>query len=281
MSIINEYIREDLLSLYEKNKIEKAESLNTALGKKAFCENMNPMYFTGNLNAKTVLIMLNPGAENLEYSFEQNDKLIYKTFDEYFNTYLDKMKNYGKYDFDRMDNFDLKQAAFLYHYKDSGIEIPQNFWINAELKKEAKKSVLLNKLQMELIPYPSRTFSGLFDSASKAQKNIHLVEENIERLFNVVFETERRYVIFCSKQFYHIFNALTTVNSQKWKIKNDAVYRKQIGKLNLAYNNVIIEFKNRTIKAGIAHSFASQALPNAIEKMAEYGKFCFDTFLTK
>jgi hypothetical protein len=239
------------------------------------------MYFTGNINAKTVLIMLNPGAEDREYSFEQKDKPKYKNFDEYFNAYLDKMINYGMYDFDRMDNFDLKQAAFLYHYKDSGIEIPEKFWINMELKKEAKKSVLLNKLQMEFIPYHSRTFTGLFDSASKAKKNIHHVEENIERLLKVIFETERRYVIFCSKQFYHIFNALSTVNSQKWKIKNDVIYRKQIGKLNLAYNNVIIEYENKAIKAGIAHSFASRALPNAIEKMAEYGKFCFDTFLTK
>lgn len=279
MSAIIEHIRADLLSLYEINKIEKADRLNTALGKKAFCENMNPMYFSGDLNAKTILIMLNPGAESREYSFEKNDKSRYKNFDEYFKTYMDKMINYGKYDFNRMDNFDLKQAAFLYHFKDSGIEIPQNFWVNQELKKEAKKNVLLNKLQMELIPYPSRTFSGLFDSASKAQKNIYFIEENIERLFNVILETERRYVVFCSKQFYHIFNALKTINPQKWKIKNGLVYRSKIGKLNLAYNNVNIEHNNETIKAGIAHSFASQALPNAIDKMSEYGKFCFETFM--
>lgn len=281
MSAIIEQIRTDLLSLFEKNIIEKADRLNAALGKKAFCENMNPMYFIGDLDAKTILIMLNPGAENREYSFEKNEKGIYKNFDDYFNTYMDKKINYGKYDFDRMDNFDLKQAAFLYHFKDSEIKIPQNFWINPELKKEAKKNVLQNKLQMELIPYPSRTFSGLYDSASKAQKNIYVIEESIERLFNVIIEAERRYVVFCSKQFYHIFNALKTINPQKWKFNNGLVYKSKIGKLNLAYNNVTIEYKNETIKAGIAHSFASQALPNAVDKMSEYGKFCFETFLTK
>ena len=49
-----------------------------------------------------------------------------------------------------------------------------------------------------------------------------------------------------------------------------------IGSLNLRFNKVSILYNNQIIKAGIAHSFASQALPNAYEIMAEYGKFCYE-----
>lgn len=278
MSEIFEHIRKDLFSLYENNVIEKADQINAAIGSKAFCENMPPMYFVGNLNAKTVLVMLNPGAEDRSFNFKNGYKSNFANFDQYYSDYLDSMINYGNRDFERMDNFDLKQAAFLYHFNDSGIEIPENFWSSHELKKDAKRNVLQNKLQMELIPYHSRTFSGLFDSASRAQQNVHLVQNEIERLFNTIIETERQYVVFCSKQFYYIFNALSLLNSTKWDIINDVVHRKQIGKLTFSFNKGTFTYSNKTVHFGIAHSFASQALPNAIDKMAEYGKFCFDLY---
>jgi hypothetical protein len=47
------------------------------------------------------------------------------------------------------------------------------------------------------------------------------------------------------------------------------------GRLTLRFSKVTIHYKNNSINAGIAHSFASQALPNAYKKMMRYGDFCY------
>jgi hypothetical protein len=60
---VEKNIKTDLQSLYDYNFIEEAKNLNSALSKekKYFHDNMQPMYFNGKMDAKTVMIMLNPG----------------------------------------------------------------------------------------------------------------------------------------------------------------------------------------------------------------------------
>ena len=69
----------DLESLFNNNYIAEARKLNADLGGHYFNENMQPMYFNGKLDAKTVLIMLNPGNgddPNYPYSFENQKSLL-------------------------------------------------------------------------------------------------------------------------------------------------------------------------------------------------------------
>ena len=59
--VLESKISTDLESLFNVNYIAEARRLNESLGNHYFNENMQPMYFNGKKDAKTVMIMLNPG----------------------------------------------------------------------------------------------------------------------------------------------------------------------------------------------------------------------------
>lgn len=273
-------ILNDLDSLYTNNYIAEARKLNNDLGEHYFNENMQPMYFNGKIDAKTVMIMLNPGSSDNSkspYSF-LDDKLKYKTFEEFYADHLNALINYGTIDFDRLDNFDLKQAAFLHDFKNLDFEIPKDFWNNDNLKRIAKKNVLMHKLQIEFIPYPSRDFKGLLDNRKLASLNIIHLKKYIYRVFDTIIEYPRHNVFFCSKQFYNLFSVCQEIKDFNAKIEMGSIreFKDVEGRLTLRFSKVTINYKNNIINAGIAHSFASQALPNAYKKMMHYGEFCYD-----
>ena len=189
-------LKEDLLSLYNENYIAKARKLNQdiATDRKSnqdfIAENYEPMYFTGKFDAKTVFVMLNPGSkkeENYSFKSDTNGKIKYKDFDSFFQSHKKKHINYGFDDKDRPDNFDIKQAAFLYNFKDSGLELP-NFMQDKDKKTMlmAKEIVLMNKLQLELVPYVSVDFRGIFDNKTLALKHIDFFVSHINRILEGV-----------------------------------------------------------------------------------------------
>ena len=272
-------LKVDLQSLWDNNYIVAASVLNTALGQEYFHANKEPMYFTGNLSAKTILVMLNPGSGNTSnrpYSFF-GDKYVYKTVDEFYEGNLSGCKNYGKNDFERLDNFDTKQAAFLHDFKDLGFEIPNSFWTKDDLtKKIAKREVLMGKLQLELIPYCSVSFNGLMDNEKKATINYRHIEAHLLRVLDTLIEYERTNILFCSSQFHSLFLAANKSSLLKGKISFSELKEIKPSNLSLRFSKIQIEYKGKIIKAGIVHSFASQALPNAFATMAEYGKFCYE-----
>ena len=283
-------IKADLKSLWDNNFIQHVRDLNKDinLGKENhreyFHPNTEPMYFVGNLTSPTVMIMLNPGngnTSNRPYSF-WGDKYNLRTFENYYESHIAGCTNYGFNDKERLDNFDVKQAAFLHDFKDLGFEIPENFW-NADddnkKKKHAKQIVLTNKLQLELIPYCSVSFNSLIDNAKNAQEHYALFEPHLIRVLNTINEHERKHVLFCSKQFYFLLEAASKTDLFSGKIKFSPTVETETVNLKLRFNKVTIEYGGKQIKAGIVHSFASQALPNAYEKMAAYGKFCYEELI--
>ncbi len=270
----------DLESLFNNNFIAEARNLNESLGNHYFNENMQPMYFNGKLDAKTVMIMLNPGnSDNSKspYSF-LDDKSKYKSFEEFYKDHLNTLINYGTIDFDRLDNFDLKQAAFLHNFKNLDFEIHNEFWNTTDLKRIAKRNVLMDKLQLEFIPYPSRDFKGLLDNKKLATQNIIHLKKYIYRILDIIIEHPRDNVYFCSKQFYNLFSVCKEIVDFNAEIEMEPIieFKDIEGKLTLRFSKITINYKSTTIKAGIAHSFASQALPNAYKKMMRYGNFCYN-----
>lgn len=275
-------IKNDLQSIYDNNFIEEAKELNSALSKEIiyFHDNMQPMYFNGKQDAKTVMIMLNPGnSDNPKspYNFFC-DKSKYKSFEEFYNDHLNALVNYGTIDFERLDNFDLKQAAFLHNFKNLDFEIPKEFWNNDNLRKIAKRNVLMDKLQLEFIPYASRNFKGLLDNSKLANQNIIHLKKYIYRVLDTILEHPRDNVFFCSKQFYNLFSVCKELEDFNAKIEMGSIkeFKDVEGRLTLHFSKVTIHYKNNIINAGIAHSFASQALPNAYKKMMRYGEFCYN-----
>lgn len=276
-------ILNDLESLFNNNFIAEARNLNESLGFHYFNENIQPMYFNGKKDAKTVLIMLNPGNAdnpNNPYNFfeDKNGKSHYKSFEEFYNDHINTLVNYGTIDFERLDNFDLKQAAFLHNFNNLDFEIPKEFWNNDNLKRIAKRNVLMDKLQLEFIPYASRDFKGILDNGKLASKNIVHLKKYIYRVLDAIIEHPRDNVIFCSKQFCNLFLVSQEIEGFNAKIEMGSIkeFKDTEGKLKLRFSKVTIYYKDNIINAGIAHSFASQALPNAYKKMMRYGEFCYN-----
>lgn len=282
-----------------------------------------PGYFAGKRDAKTVMVMLNPGSDVIS---QDNPFVTEKTLkklginivnsDEFVNTFQEGCKNFGNLDLVdegkdkgkiRIDNFDIKQAAFLKAWdKDkSEVDIPDKFpdmlknlpskpskkekEDRDDLLRKTKQKVLMSKLQLELIPYASREFKNV-----KPNK-MHFLFPYLETLFYEIFFYERNYVIFCSDFFEKLFKKYSKDRGGQGCIQFEGLDNKPYMQLfkkidkngkekeTKAYCTPIKITYNKgeamtSIHAVIAHTFPNKALPNAYDKMQEYGKFCFEKY---
>lgn len=268
-----EQMQNDFESLLKYGYMKNARALNEALGnEKFFGELRAPMYFNGTLSAPTVFVMLNPGASEDVSMIKDSDT---RTAAELASSVFNHLEQYGVIDRDRMDNFDLKQAAFLYEFKDSGIDLPDFFEKDKQRMLRAKENVLMQKLQLELIPYFSREFVRLFDSLGQAMKNLEAIEGHLERVLDIIVGAERKYVLFGSKQYFNIFAALKLRNRRDIELGEEVAF--QIGTMGkkLYFNTVSLMHKGRLIQGGIPYSFPRRDLPNAYDKMRKYGEMCY------
>ena len=308
---LDQRIEEDLKDLYDsgilkfieqfKNcKIKAAEQLSMDLfgTSDELSSHGLPGYYTGKRDAKTVMVMLNPGSDVIsqnnpfvtEKALERTMKELGITnpssSDDFFNLFVEGSNKYGDIDKDdegniRIDNFDIKQAAFLKAWgKNSGIEIQDPFPSKDDRDglRKVKQNVLMQKLQLELIPYASREFKNVKPS------KMHFLFPYVETLFDEIFSHERNYVIFCSDFFETLFRmysddtgytgSIVFGKKEEWPLfqKNRKAYCTPI---TITYNKGVAM---KSIHAVIAHTFPNKALPNAYDKMQEYGKFCFEEY---
>lgn len=234
-----------------------------------------PGYFCGDRNAKTVVVNLNPGMDAAladclwDIKKENYNQSSPQAF---INDLYEEYKNFGLRDAARFDEFDIKQAAFLIPWKDSGIELPQE--IDNRDKCTcllAKKNVLCQKLQLELVPYASSKFDI-------NKKEIALFKDYIDTLLEEIFDKERKYVIFNSALFVDLFkyynDAEKTEVFELGKERSEILLNRK-GKCRVVY----IHFNDRIQKALIAHTFPSQSLCRAFGLMKKYGEFCYRVWL--
>lgn len=122
-----------------------------------------------------------------------------------------------------------------------------------------------NKLQLELIPYASPTFSGRdFTSA--------ILAPHFERVLGVIASYPRDYVIFCGVVFDRLLsigNALVARDDHRFHLPTS----KGISVGEYRFSNVTLRYRGSTINAGIAQSFATQGLP-----MPAYGAKCHELY---
>ena len=258
-----------------------------------------PSFFVGDRDAETVMVMLNPGQD---VALANNPISTYKRIDrgnkigkginicslnDFIRTYKEDSENYGDIDKDRLDNFDLKQAAFLKPWVDCGVDL--NGFLDQgyeklgndeknEIHKEAKKNVLMQKLSLELIPYASRKFEGI------KTKKMRYLFPYLETVFDEIFRKERTYVIFCSNIYEELFNQYNNRDERLWNIEGLSCDRKYkngvLNKSNVYCRPITIRYRhqNRSQKAIIAHTFPNRSLSNAYEKMKDYGEFCYNVW---
>ncbi len=214
----------------------------------SFATRALPVYTGGKRDAKTVMVMLNPGkgvkASNNDLLIELKKRSMFTMLSklccggvcpqvtssnvnltEDIKNYHHFNAHYGDWDCSRQDAFDLKQAFFLRDWpKDSDINLgvsDLNYItqyqsskdemvkkVVAEKKLKAKASVLNNKQQLELIPYASRKFDK-FNT-----KMIKKVFPYVDTLLEEIFSADRKYVIFCSAIFEDVFKAYSETNGK-------------------------------------------------------------------
>ena len=275
-------IEKDLKDLFDADEISEAKKMNVKPNA-VFAVKREPMYFTGKFDAKTVFVMLNPGNDTGEnYSFKKKCKSNYSDYDHYFNDYMERHILWGEKDDGRMDNFDLKQAAFLFDFKQSGIDLP-DFSSTSEIniKLKAKRNVLMEKLQLELVPYCSREFKGVLDTLKQAKENLEIFIPHIERLLDAIVSYERKYVVFGSRQFEYLLKAYKekTQNTKIEFIVEDYFAKVDDLAKEVSFSIVKITHRNKTFHAIIANTFPRRDLPNAYRQMRDYGELCWEGIL--
>ena len=305
---LDDRIKKDLGELYDSDlfkyiqlfkdcKITEAEQLSQDLFDEPDCFSTHglPGYYTGDREAKTVMVMLNPGSDvlsrNNPFATEEAlKKLNMRTdsIDLFVDTFKEGSANFGEKDADRVDNFDVKQAAFLKDWpEDCGVVIPEDFPDKVsslagkenekkrnKLLQNVKQNVLMQKLQLELIPYASREFKSIGNERIK-----HLFPY-VETLFDEIFRCEeRKYVIFCSDFFYRLFELYSKSEYPGTIDIDDKQSRKVFNNGKNSYcTSIRINYGGKSMKAIIAHTFPNKTLPNAYEIMREYGAFCYDVW---
>jgi hypothetical protein len=283
---LDERIQKDLTELYNggdnQGEIKNALALNGLIqakpGQKSFATRALPGYYAGDRKAKTVMVMLNPGMD----VDEANDNLMCDICKRSMKNAAD-IENYHKWcveyghiDRSRLDNFDLKQAFFLHNWKDTGISLPENLCASPKSGKQtlldAKEAVLTQKLQMDLIPYASSSFSTLNNNL------LSLTIPFVETLFDEIFSQDRNYVVFCSKKFEAVFKEYNKVHQGAIDFVATESQIIPGSKINGSCSIVLIHHQNKTVKALIANTFPNQALPNAYHLMEKYGDFCYQQY---
>jgi hypothetical protein len=265
-----------------QGEIKNALALNGLIqakpGQTSFATRALPGYYAGDRKAKMVLVMLNPGMD----VDEANDNLMCDICKRSMKNAAD-IENYHKWcveyghiDRSRLDNFDLKQAFFLHNWKDTGISLPENLCASPKSGKQtlldAKEAVLTQKLQMDLIPYASSSFSTLNNNL------LSLTIPFVETLFDEIFSQDRNYVVFCSKKFEAVFKEYNKVHQGAIDFVATESQIIPGSKINGSCSIVLIHHQNKTVKALIANTFPNQALPNAYHLMEKYGDFCYQQY---
>ena len=302
---IDARLKQDLDNLYNNGKgigeMQGAKVLDgiiaTQPGQTSFATKAIPSYGGGKRGAKTVMVMLNPGEDVAKANANLKRDLCKRGMKDLLDidAYNEFNVHYGNWDKNRQDAFDLKQAFFLRDWPGTGINLPKGLCANSssDEKLVAKKSVLDEKQQLELIPYASRKFDK-FNS-----DEINMVFPYVETLLEEIFSTDRKYVIFCSAIFEEVFKAYKGYNQANGKVAFVDVSKsgKPISrKVQISYTNkkgqrtqqslscTLIELaygNNEPIQAIIANTFPKQDITNAYEVMAAYGKFCNECYCGK
>ena len=204
MSKLDDVIRKDVQEILEKGEISAAVALGPVMKPRSgvsegFLTKGLPQYFTGDRKGKTVVVNLNPGMDAKESDEKwSEDKTEFGScsIDEFIEYLMDRNENFGLYDKLRYDEFDVKQAAFLTPWKNSGIDLPENpDWSDRDACIDAKTKAICNKCQLELVPYASSKFAI-------NPKEIHLFRPYVDVLLDEIFSQPREYVIFASAIFF-------------------------------------------------------------------------------
>ena len=256
MNNFKEIVEQDFNYWKYTEECHNAVQLNEKIGEKYF-DVSAPHYFTGDLNAKAVLIHLNPKRNTESWG----KRCGYKTFSEYWDYYSNFGKNEYGIESERKSksNFDSKQVRFLKPFNVLPFKNGDDFY-NLEIAID-------KKLQLELIPYGSPNFNY-------SKVGVENIKPFINNLLDLLLSSERDLVIFCGR----VFDIALLNYAIKRKVYEFRLMKKdgELTKNNYSLINLQLSHKGKTLNVGIAPQYAQQGCPVSryAEKINEYyGKF--------
>jgi len=281
MTLLDQKMRTDIQErLTNCPTITSAEFISAAVINGVSTKGL-PSYFFGDREATTVVINLNPGesAEICDNEWSCRTEGFGKSIDGFIEKYIERQRLYGlKHGVTKKgkaDSFDVKQAAFLTSWEDSGIGLSKDpDWKSEDYRMEAKTKVICNKLQLELVPYASSKFDI-------NTKEIARFRPYVDVLLDEIFSKERRYIIFQSAKFESIFKDYNEEYPGTFDLSNELCFSgklKNDGKLQGRCRVIKINYNGNTCKALIAHTFPNLGLSKAYATMQKYGEFCYNTY---
>lgn len=282
---LDDRLLQDIIELQGENEISAAIELSAIIKPQdaeseshRFSTKGLPCYYYGKREAETVVVNLNPGvkAEVCDEKWsEVSEDRKRLPIDHFIELYHQDQREFGKNDANRYDEFDIKLAAFLTAWENSGIGLASNpDWTDKVYCKYAKTEVLSNKLQLELIPYASAKFA--IDA-----KHIDLLFPYVDTLLEEIFSCERRYIIFASAIFESIFKHYNKWDERKGSFKLLEPQTFPLKNRNGKCRVVEISYKGNTHYALIANTFPSQSLCKAFSLMQKYGAECYLEYVNK
>lgn len=255
-------IRADFEDLTQHGVITRARALAVEVKGQHVNSTEYPMYFTGDLDARFVLVHLNPKDDD-SHEPRRTAPLLLKSFEEYFDTF----RHWGERCYapgcarPTKTAFDKKQVRFLRPFGTIEFE-------NTDLGEAGfvnLRRVVDCKLQLELIPYGSADFNaGAFQMAS--------IRPHFERILRVIATCDRDFVVFCGKVFTPILKDFVVGAPHRFNLLKKGNVPER---LTSTFANVEIPHRGKVIKAGWCQSWARKGLPMtayAREVVARYAR---------
>ncbi len=246
-----EEIEQDVGELIESGAMQRARHLSDATGRH-FNASDWPLFFAGHLDARFVLIHLNPKQEDRSGPLEKRDR--YADVEDYGSAYQEAgARQYGPDATTKHKSpFDHKQLRFVRPF--GVIDFVQEHGHADRLVNLER--VIDRKLQLELVPYGSDNFRA-------RRRDADALRPHFERVLDTIVAAPRDYVIFCGSVF-ESFLAPYVEEMEAFALpKGD----EGVSRYSVRFANLAIPWEDRMIHGGLAHSWPMQGL-----NMSAYAK---------
>lgn len=250
-------IRADVDELHATRQLSKARDLSSR-SSTPFNHNTYPMFFTGDLSSRLVLVHPNPQQR-------ESDTTTYEGGFEFedFNDYLTRHRRFGHYRWELSvelpSPIDHKEMRFLRHW---GVIDFLDAKTSDEKRTNAARAID-QKLQIELIPYGSPRFPpGCLPP--------DVLAPYYERLMRVITAYPRDYVILCGSVFETLFAPyIVEREDHSFRLPTST----GVSRVEYRFANLVLAAEGGSVAVGIAPHYASPGIP-----MDAYGQTCHERY---
>jgi hypothetical protein len=238
----------DLQEFRAAGAVSRARQLAGVTGQHFNADRL-PLYFTGDLDGPVVLVHLNPKQADAPAQVGGWETTA-RTLEEYF----DACRHFGARMYGpssprtHQSPFDRKQIRFL---RPLGVidfvqgSQPDDVFTNLE-------RVVDQKLQLELVPYGSDSFSARGFTPE-------VLAPHLDRVLSTIVTAPRLYVLFCGAVFTPLLRRHITRWHEFHLRKNDRSFERA----RSSFANLLLPYHGGHVRAGLAPTWARQGIPMA------------------